>query len=234
MFRRAFSLALVVVLLIGIGPTAVRSGGQDSGPFAVPDGVLALPSLEQRCLEALRTPGQSGEWYADWLQRLCRCAESPAAVAELVRYLEFSPDWLIPGMKGGTWIPPHCPAKDALVELGPMAAPPLVDDYIFFYENYDLRSWKGRAAALGALRLNPETWVPDPEQSPAFRLWRIENILAERQATAREAVNIAFQRMAAEPQDDCVQRACRELIDQVVSRYPEDEWAKLFPAAFAR
>jgi hypothetical protein len=234
MSRRALPLALVSVLLIGIGPREVRSGGQESGPFAMPDGEL-VPSLEQRCLEALRTPGQSPDWYVGWIQQLGRCGESPAAVAELIRWLEYIPLRFRLHLRpnSATRFPDH-PAQKALIHMGPVAAPQLVDEYVYFFENTNVRAWDDRWGILSEDRNGKFNEIQDP----SYRLGSIVVILSSDQdftsrnrEMARKAVEHALQRMEAEPQDDRVQRACRELIDRIVSQFPEDEWAKLFPAA---
>jgi hypothetical protein len=227
--------AALSILLFALGPSAVRSGGIGV-PVVPPTGGLAIPSGggdptpgEQSWIDALNAPGNSPEVITRWIGQVGQFGRSPTAIAELIRWLEFSPDWFRPLTVNSEPIPFHYPAQVALTNVGPVAAPQLVDEYLYFFENKHLAAWKGRFAALAGDRRNGGK--PDEVQNPCFRLSALVCILTCDRAMAQKAVESARLRMRSAPWDNRIQRAGHELIGRIVSQFPEAERAKLFPPA---
>ena len=99
-------------------------------------------------------------------------------------------------------------------------------EYAYFFENTRLEAWKGRWAT---------TLVCDqqgnmlPAQNPARRLGMLLTILTHRPDVAQKAVEYASDWKLAEPENERLQRACTDLIRQIIAHYPEGDRAKLFP-----
>jgi hypothetical protein len=123
------------------------------------------------------------------------------------------------------------PAVVALLEVGAAAAPQLVSEYLYFFENTSPQAWHNRWHAKVAVDrdLNPL-----PKQYPGWRLYLIWKILTHRPEVSRRAVEHALARVKESPEDDHLRRASRALIRdivdhyEIVARYPPDELAKLF------
>jgi hypothetical protein len=117
------------------------------------------------------------------------------------------------------------PAVVALKKVGAAAAPRLVDEYVYFFENTRPEAWAGRCGLHAA----DQHFQPLPERSPNYRLFLIWTILTERPEVAQKAVEIASGWMPRYPEGDRRVRACESLIRDIVSHYPERDRPKLFP-----
>lgn len=188
-------------------------------------------------------------WEGDDRAALDALAGFPAsreAVAELIIWLEYRPvvreepdppPWP-PEMKSASEpdpLPP-APAQDALVRVGPLAAPQLVDEYIRFFGNTWLAPYQERMAVLEPDGPDPPAPVLRPDQRirPDHRLFCVAWVLASSEEMARAAVADAAQKMRADPADGRLQGACRELIDRVMKEFPKEKHRALFPDAFPR
>lgn len=228
MYRRVLPSAILSLLLFTTGPGAVRSGGAVPAPPHQPTGGLATrgggPTPgEQTCIDELDTPGRSPEMITLWLRQL---GQSSAGIAELIRWLEFSPDYYRASRLSIETVCVDHPAQVALMGVGPPAAPQLVDEYIYFFENTRRNAWDGRYAALSC---DAENRRPYDVQNPCYRLTCIAYILSSERRMAQKAVEYTRQRMAGEPGNVRVQRACQELIDRIKVQFPERERDQLFP-----
>jgi len=165
----------------------------------------------------LRHPDTCPLRRATLLGTLGQYRESPAAVRELISFLLFDLSYYrnARGSFAGTAadqalldpkFPDDYPAAVSLLEIGPFAAPFLVDDYVSTFAT--------------CVKVSPDD-SPD--------LFRVAWLLSLDPRMAQKAVTYALQRSAVQSHDDIVQRACAHLIKKVVGQFPESERAKLFP-----
>jgi hypothetical protein len=154
---------------------------------------------------------------------------NPRAIATLIMYLEFCPH--TPGWESGSLdrrlgrTVRRSPAVAALFRIGAPAAPALVDEYVFFYENTSLEARKGRVTEIYL----DHDWKPLAVQNPWSRLLVLRQVLRQKPDVAKAGIAHALKRMAEEPRDDRVRRACRELIEELVREFPPEERENLAP-----
>ena len=147
------------------------------------------------------------------LAGLGRFRDSTVVASHLIQWLEYRPAGKGYVQLGEDGDRPHAltayPAAVALAAVGPNAAPLLVGDYLFYFENTGERV--NRERQYTTLASGRPGWVAEV-QSPAHRLELIVAVLGQDRETARRAVESARQRMAAAPRDDRVRRVCETLI----------------------
>jgi hypothetical protein len=195
---------------------------------------------EAVALERLHDPDVSMKEVPGLLRGLGRPTAGHDAIHELICWLEFdetlfdkatgeldtrpravwSTDSLLSGLMRDN------PAVVALLEVGEAAAPQLVNEYLYFFENTSREAWHHRWAAWLAVDADLKT---RPKQDPGLRLYLIWKILTHRPEVARRAVEHALARAKDAPEDEYLQRASRALIRDIVAHYPPPEQARLFP-----
>ena len=150
---------------------------------------------------------------AKFLAGLGRFRDSTVVASHLIQWLEYRPAGKGYVQLGEDGARPHAlaayPAAVAPAAVGPAAAPLLVGDYLFYFENTGERV--NRERQYTRLASDEKRRVLEV-QSPAHRLELIVAVLSQNPETARRAVESARQRMAAAPRDDRVRRACETLI----------------------
>ncbi|MBX9627599.1 MAG: hypothetical protein K2X82_27610 [Gemmataceae bacterium] len=186
--------------------------------------LLPIPGTPQWAVAALRKPGLTNAEQVQAIERLGRYKNSALVVDELIRWLECEP--IVPGDRFFSLRPlPELPAVEALKQVGPFAAPQLVTEYLYFFENDALSAREGRYSRLCA----DHTGEPYPTQDPSCRLWALSDAMRSSPEMASAVVKEALKRSQAAPRDVRVQRACRELIERVTSSFPAADRVRLFP-----
>jgi hypothetical protein len=238
MYVRPMILVAFSGLLLSLAPVTVRTGYErDNRPVPAPaadapgppriDEKRAATLSEKEILDYLATPETDGDETACLLEALGRFNESHAAVEALIRWLEFED---CRGRKKGLLVgaseynPPPKPAAWSLKRIGVFAVPQLVDEYIFFFENFSLAARESRYAWLAC----DQRGKPLEVQRPYYRLSCINVILIHTPEVTSRAVECAWDRMRTHPDDDRVQRACRELIRLTHQFHWEEYRTRLF------
>jgi hypothetical protein len=218
------------------GPGAPPPSPGPAPPSPAPEeDLLDLP--EAVVIDRLRQRGDSMKGVPALLRGLGRPTAGHDAIYELICWLEFDEAWFDPATgeldtrtreryEDLLMKPTRHPAVVALMGVGEAAAPQLVNEYLYFFENTSREAWRSRWNASGAVDAN---WQPLPKQSPDRRLYLIWKILTHRPEVSRRAVEHALARVKDSPEDDHLRRASRALIRDIVAHYPPPEQAKLFP-----
>lgn len=226
--RNRYVALAMGLLFLTVNPQPARTSPDlawDESALFIPP---TPPPSEAAFIALLSREGLTDEELTGTLLAMGQLSDSRQVVSALIEYMEYYP--CPAGLRLGSGESfPHptrdYPAVVSLIRIGPFAAPRLVDEYVFFFENTSLAARNGRYCRLSG----DITGKPHEVQSPAPRLSHIVVILTQTRPTAREAIDYALERMTREPKNDHVQRACRELIGRIVRQFPESEWAKLFP-----
>jgi hypothetical protein len=205
---------------------------------------VAVERLRQRAESIRRGETVTMKGIPDLLRGLGRPTAGHDAVYELIRWLEFDETWYDkatgeldtrPRFGSASLLPQPMednPAVVALLEVGAAAAPQLVNEYLYFFENTSPQAWRNWWASRFAVDAN---WQTLPKQYPDHRLYLIWKVLTHRPEVSRRAVEHALARVKDSPDDDHLRRASRALIRDIVdhyelvARYTPDELAKLFP-----
>lgn len=192
--------------------------------------------VEATVLARLRQPDVSEDEFAILLRLLGRSTASPEAIGELVRQMEydevmmryFRADKERWGVLDSERPKPKRdnPAVVALLRVGVVAAPRLVDEYVYFFENTDPEAWDRVGACIRPCDQNGNV---DLARSADHRCSLILVILADRPEVAQRAVEYASQWMRGRPDNDYIRRACKTLIRDILAHYPESDRPKLFP-----
>ena len=184
------------------------------------------PTSDRAAIVPLLDEWLDDEERARRLADLAQFRESPIAVAQLIQRLEFRPK---PHPRLASNDPPGkletYPAAVALVEIGPFAASQLVGEFIHYFESTSIEANRKR---LYPREVCDDKARPLEVQSPAPRLSLIVTILTQQPETARRAVENAQKRLESE-RDSRARRACKDLIEQIIDRFPAGERNHLFP-----
>lgn len=248
MCLRIIALTILPGLFLAVNPVTPRMGNEDRPPppptrAAAPPRELGPPRIdaeraatlsEKEILSYLATPETTEDETIPLLEALCRFDRSPAAVEALIYWLEFQDYSKLPKVGPGDYIFKvgliEYPAKESLERIGVFAVPQLVDEYVCFFDNTSLAAHRTRHRHLAA---DQKFRVLDV-QSPRSRLSKIELVLIATPEVAGRAVECAWDRMEAEPDNDHVQRACREL-SRLTEQFHRDDLERLFQVLnFAR
>jgi hypothetical protein len=191
--------------------------------------------IEAAVLARLRQQDLSEDEFAVLLRLLGRPTAGPEAIWELVLQIEFDEvlmrDCRAMRVRAGSEnmlpnVEEDYPAVVALLRIGPPAAPRLVGEYVYFFENTQVEAWKDRWATTLVCDRNGNLLET---QNPGGRLSIIRRILTHRPEVAQKAVEFASERMREYPERDHLQRAGKTLIHDILAHYPDRDRAKLFP-----
>jgi hypothetical protein len=198
--------------------------------------VVAVEWLRQHgFLRALR--GESMKEVPGLLRGLGRPTAGHDAIHELICWLEFDETRYDratgeldtrPRFGSASLLPQPMednPAVVALVRVGEAAAPQLVNEYLYFFENTSPQAWHHRWAVFAA----DQNFNRLPKQDPGWRLYLIWTVLTHRPEVSKRAVEHALARVEDSPEDDHLRRASEALIRDIVDHYPPPEQARLFP-----